>query len=293
MKKIIISIMIALTFLVSCATTKPIKADTLDSDVFVVNRIVLKSGTIQPTDEELVQIFQQLPYSELCDYVEEKTGLVLDMYYFDKEAVAGNIEYTVVCDAETDEILEELPEWELNIETDLEETQFCDLYFTIDPPDGYLVAKAVMHTTQTIPSEKEGKEDKIVEYRTSCSQTFKKWTFKNIFVDQRSCAQLKFHKNIEPIFIENELYSVYAVLNQTDDGYINVNINTPIEIRCNINDPGNLFFSPAQIYNKAYKGTFKPGKKYILKYRLKRRSPDSNNWIVLYTVKEIKPKLTK
>ena len=293
MKKLILLLSITALFFTSCLTTKPIKVDALESDVFVVNRIVVKSSTIQPTDEELIQIFKQLPYAEFCDYVEEKTGIVLDMYYFDEEYVKGNIEYSVLYDIETDEELEELPEWELNLEVSEEETQFCDLIFTMDPPDGYLNAQAVMHTTQTIPATKEGKEDKDVNLQSKCYTTFEKWTYKSIFVDPRSCAQIKFHKNIKPTFIENELFSVYKVLNQTEDGFINVNVKEPVEIRCNIDDPGSIFSSPAEIFNATFTETFQPGKQYLLKYKLKRTSPDSAKWIVVFKLKEIKPSLGK
>jgi hypothetical protein len=293
MKKIIFTLSILAALFVSCTTTKPIKVETLDSDVFVVNRIVLSSETIRPTDTEVDEIFQKLPYSEICDLVEEKTGIVLDMYLFLNEYSSSNIEYTMLCDAETEEVIEELPEWEINFEPDEEDTQLCDLYFTMDPPDGYLTVKAVMHTTQTIPATKEGKEDKIVNLESRYYKTFDKWTFKNIFVDPRSCAQIKFHKNIKPTFIQNELFSVYEVLNTSEDGYINLNIKEPVEIRCNIDDPGNMFISPAEIYNARFVETFQPGKKYFLKYKLKRVSPDSSKWIVIFKLKEEKPKLTK
>lgn len=293
MKKLVFIFALAATFLISCTTTRPIKADDLNSNFFVVNRIVVKSDTIEPDDEELIQIFQSLPYQELCDYVEEKTGFVLDMYYFDPENVRGNIEYNVLYDVEEDEEIEDLPEWELNLEVEEHETQFCDLIFTMDPPDGYLSAQAVLHTTQTIPATKEGKEDQVVNLQSRYYKTFEKWTYKNIFVDPRSCAQIKFHKNIIPTFIENELFSVYEVLNKTDDGYININIKTPVTIRCNINDPGNMFSSPAEIYDATFTATFQPGKQYMLKYRLRRVSPDSSKWIVLFKLKEVKPSLKK
>lgn len=293
MKKLFIAIILTATVLVSCTTTKPLKADSLDSEVFIVNRIVLSSDTIEPSDEELVKIFQSLPYEEMSDYVEEKTGILLDTYLIDNDYISENIEFNVVCDSETEEILYELPEWEINFETRDYDTQLCDLYFTMDPPSGYLTAKAVMHTTQIIPATKEGKEDKIVNLQTSATKTFDKWTFKNIFVDPRSCALIRFNKNIEPTFIENELYSVYKVLNIQDDGYIAVNIKDPIEIRCNINDPGNIFFSPAEIYDAKLYTIFMPGKKYTIKYKLKRNSPDSTKWVVKFVVKEDKPKLTK
>ena len=149
-----------------------------------------------------------------------------------------------------------------------------------------------MHTTQTIPATKEGQADKIVKLQSSVYQTFEKWTFKKIFVDPRSCAQIRFHKNIYPTFIQNELFSVYSLLNAGEDGYININVKEPVEIRCNIDDPGNMFFSPAQIYNARFEDTFQPGKKYTLKYKLKRRSPDSANWIVVFKLKEDKPDQT-
>ena len=284
---------LAALILVSCTTTRPIKVDNLDSDVFVVNRIVVSSTTIEPSDEELGEIFKNLPYNEIVDLVDEKTGIDLDMYLFMNNYNPEDIEYSILCDAETDEELEVLPEWEINFEPDEEDTQLCDLYFTMDPPDGYLTVKAVMHTTQTIPAQKEGKEDKIVNLESRYYKTFDNWTFKKILVDPRSSAQVKFHKNIKPTFIQNMLYSEYAKFNSTSDGYINVNIREPVEIRCNIDDPGNLLFSPAEIYNAKYEGTFQPGKQYILKYKLKRRSPDSANWIVVFSVKEVKPKLTK
>ena len=138
MKKIIFFLTVLTAFFVSCTTTKPIKVDKLEDDVFVINRIVLTSDTIEPTDEELVQIFQSFPYSEICDYVEEKTGIVIDPYLIDNELIEGNIEYTVVCDAETEEIIKELPEWELNLETEEETSQFCELIFSMDQPDGFL-----------------------------------------------------------------------------------------------------------------------------------------------------------
>lgn len=296
MKKLFILLTVAAAFIMSCTTTRPIKAENLDSEVFTVNRIVLTSETIEPSDEELVQMFQQFPYEEICDYVEEKTGLYLDMSLIDNDYIESNIEYTVVCDAETEDVLYELNEWEVNFETDDEydeEAQLCDLYFSMNPPEGYLSVKVVMHTTQTIPATKEGKDDKIVNLQTTCYQTFDKWTFKNIFVDPRSCALIRFHKNIEPTFIENELFNVYKVLNTQEDGYIAVSIKDPIEIRCNITDPGNMFFSPAEIYNAKLYTIFMPGKKYTIKYKLKRRSPDSSKWIVKFVVKEDKPKLTK
>ena len=293
MKKILFIIAALTTLFVSCTTTRPIKVENLDSEVFVVNRIVLSSETIFPSDEEVVQIFEQLPYSDICDLVEEKTGIELDMYLFANNFNPDDIEYTWLCDDDTGAVIEQLPEWEINFEADEEDTQFCDLYFTMNPPDGFLSVKAVMHTTQTIPATKEGKEDKIVNLESRYYNTFDKWTYKNIFVDPRSCAQIKFHKNIKPTFIQNELFSVYQILNTSDDGYINLNVKEPVEIRCNIDDPGNMFFSPAQIYNATFEDTFQPGKQYLLKYKLKRVSPDSAKWIVVFNLKEVKPKLTK
>ncbi|MBR5402286.1 MAG: hypothetical protein IK102_10825 [Treponema sp.] len=293
MKKLIFVIVSVVLLLVSCTTTKLINAEKLENDVFVINRIVLKSNTIEPTDEELVQIFKSLPYVEICDAIEEKTSIVVDPYYIENDYFDLNIEYNMVFDAETDEKIDELKEWEVNIPVDPEETQFCELICSMDPPDGYLSVEAFMHTTQIIPAESEDKEDKIVNLQKRTYLTFEKWTFKNIFVDPRSCAQIRFNKNIKPTFIENELFDVYKKLNTSEDGYINLNIKTPVEIRCNIDDPGNLFFSPAQIYNARFVGTFDPGKKYYLKYKLKRRSPDSTNWIVIFVLKEEKPKLTK
>ena len=289
MKKTFILITILTAFLVSCTTTRPIKAETLEKPLFTVNRIVLTSSTIEPTDEELIDIFKSIPYKEVDDLVYEKTGIYLDTSLIDFDNIAGNIEYTVVCDAETEEELYELPEWELNFETDEDTDQLCELIFSMDPPDGYLSVKAVLHTTQTIPATKEGKEDKIVNLQSVAYKTFDTWTYKNIFVDPRSCALIRFHKNIEPTFIENELYSVYKVLNMQDDGYLAVNIKEPIDIRCNINDPGNMFCSPAQIYNAHLNTIFMPGKKYTIKYKLRRISPDSTKWIVKFKVKEDKP----
>lgn len=289
MKKIFYLFIIT-ALLVSCTTTKKIKVDELEDDVFVINKIVLTSNTIRPSDAELVTIFQTLPYLKVCDLVEEKTGIELDSYLIDPEQIENNIEYTILCDAETEEELEELPEWELNLETEEETTQFCTLYFTMDPPDGFLAVKAVMHTKQIIPSEKEDKEDKIINLQTSVSGTFETWTFKRIFVDPRSCALIKFHKNIEPTFVQNELFSAYKLLNGQGKDYIAVNIREPIEIRCNINDPGNMFFSPAEIYNASFTEVFQPGKSYYVKYKLKRFSPDSANWVVKFKIKEEKPK---
>ena len=281
--------------LMSCTTTRPVKPETLESDVFVVNHIVFSSSTIKPTDEELIQMFQLFPYNKVADSVEEKTGIVLDLSLIDNNFFRENIVYNIVYDAETDEVIQELPQWEITFDPEMDDKydQYCDLYFSMEPPDGFLTVKAVMHGTQLIPATKEGKEDKLVNLQTTCYETFDKWTFKNIFVDQRSCAQIKFHKNITPTFIENELYSIYTVLNSAGDGYINVNVKEPVEIRCNINDPGNMFFSPAEIYNASFVETFQPGKQYILKYKLKRRSPDSNNWIVVFNLKEVKAKQTK
>ena len=294
MKKILFIITVLTALLVSCTTTKPIKADTLESYNFTVNRIVLTSSTIKPSDEELVQIFKSFPYEEICDYVFDKNGIYIDTYYINYDAIESDIEYTVVCDAETEEIIEELPQWELNLDIDEEDDnqQYCELIFSMEPPDGYLSVKVLMHTTQTIPATKEGKEDKIVNLQSTVYQTFEKWTFKNIFVDPRSCAQIKFQKNLYPNFVQNELYSVYSVLNMSEDGYLNLNVKEPVEIRCNIDDPGNMFFSPAQIYNASFTETFQPGKKYLLKYKLKRRSPDSANWIVVFKLKEEKPDQT-
>lgn len=294
MKKILFIITVLTALLVSCTTTKPIKADTLESYNFTVNRIVLTSSTIKPSDEELVQIFKSFPYEEICDYVFDKNGIYIDTYYINYDAIESDIEYTVVCDAETEEIIEELPQWELNLDIDEEDDnqQYCELIFSMEPPDGYLSVEVLMHTTQTIPATKEGKEDKIVNLQSTVYQTFEKWTFKNIFVDPRSCAQIKFQKNLYPTFVQNELYSVYSVLNMSEDGYLNLNVKEPVEIRCNIDDPGNMFFSPAQIYNASFTETFQPGKKYLLKYKLKRRSPDSANWIVVFKLKEEKPDQT-
>ena len=289
MKKIIILLTVLSTLLVACTTTKPIKAENLESRAFTVNRIVLKSNTIHPNEEEVVQIFKSIPYLEIFDDVYDKTGLYIKTNYITNEEIENNIEYTVVCDAETDEVIEELPEWELNLQVDEDISQFCELIFSMEPPDGYLSVKAVMHTSETVPATKEGKEDKIINYQSTAYSTYEKWTYKNIFVDPRSCAQIKFQKNLYPTFIQNELYSVYSVLNTSEDGYINLNVKEPVEIRCNIDDPGNIFFSPAQIYNARFEDTFQPGKKYILKYKLKRRSPDSANWIVVFKLKEEKP----
>lgn len=292
MKKLIIIMFTAAALLMSCATTKPIKVETLDTSVFYVNHIELTSETIEPTDEELVQIFQLMPYSQVADAVKEKTGLFLDLTLIDEEYIKENIEYTVICDAESDEILNELNKWEVNFEVDESYEQLCDLYFSMNPPDGYLSVKAVMHTTQTIPAKKEGKDDKIVNLQSTVYKTFDQWTFKNIFVDPRSCAKIKFQKNLYPTFIQNELFSVYSIVNTSEDGYINLNVKEPVEIRCNIDDPGNMFFSPAQIYNARFEDTFQPGKKYILKYKLKRFSPDSTKWVVVFKLKEEKPDQT-
>ena len=292
MKKIIILITVLITLLASCTTTKPLKVDNVDSYVFNVNRIALTSNTITPTDEELIQMFKSFPYEEICDYVFDKYGFYIDTYDLDMDPIENNIEYTVICDAETDEVIEELQQWELNLNLEEDNGQYCELLFSMEPPDGYLSVKVFLHTTQTIPATKEGKEDKIVNLQSSIYKTFDKWTFKNIFVDPRSCAQIKFQKNLYPTFIQNELYSVYSVINTSEDGYINLNVKEPVEIRCNIDDPGNIFFSPAQIYNASFTETFQPGKKYILKYKLKRRSPDSTNWIVVFKLKEEKPDQT-
>ena len=293
MKKIILFLIVITTLLVSCTTTRPIKVEDLESKNFTVNRIVLTSNTIHPNDEEIIQIFKSIPYDTIFDEVYAKTGLYIKTHLITNEEIENNIEYTVVCDAETEEIIEELPEWELNLQTDDDIDQLCELIFTMEPPDGYLSVKAVLHTTQTIPATKEGKEDKIVYLQSTAYKTFEKWTYKNIFVDPRSCAQIQFQKNLYPTFIQNELFSVYSVINTSEDGYINLNVKEPVEIRCNIDDPGNMFFSPAQIYNARFEGTFQPGKKYLLKYKLKHRSPDSTNWIVVFKLKEEKPKQGK
>lgn len=293
MKRLLITTLLTLTLLISCTTTKFIKPDSLESKNFIVNRIVLTSNTIKPSDEELIEIFKSLPYEQIADDLFEKNGIYLDTYYINPEKIENNIEYTVVCDAESEEILEELPQWELNLDIEEESDQLCDLIFSMEPPDGFLTVKIVIHTTETIPAKKEGKEDKIVNLQGTYYQTFEKWTFKNIFVDPRSCAQIKFQKNLYPTFIENELFSVYSVLNTSEDGYINLNVKDPVEIRFNIDDPGNLFFSPAIIYNASFTENFQPGKKYLLKYKLKRRSPDSSKWIVVFKLKEEKPKQSK
>ena len=293
MKKIAILISLCAALFVSCTTTRKINSDSLYSTTFTVNKIVLNSNTIHPSDAEIIQIFKSFPYEEICDYVFEKEGIQLNTHYITNEAIENDIEYTVLCDAETEEVLEELTQWELNLELEEPAKQLCELIFSMEPPDGYLSVKAVMHTTQTIPAQKEGKKDRIVNLQSTVYQTFEKWTFKNIFVDPRSCAQIKFQKNLYPTFIQNELYSVYSVLNTSEDGYINVNVKEPVEIRCNIDDPGNMFFSPAEIYNASFVETFQPGKKYILKYKLKRRSPDSANWIVVFKLKEEKPEQSK
>ncbi len=292
MKKLFITIVLALAVLVSCTTTKPIKVETLESNVFTVNRIVLTSSTIHPEEDEIIQIFKTIPYSEVFDAVYDKTGCYIKTDLITNDEIENNIEYTVECDAETEDVIRELPEWELNLDTDEDITQFCELIFSMEQPDGYLSVKAVLRTSQTIPATKEGKEDKIVNLQSSVYETFDRWTYKNIFVDPRSCAQIKFQKNLYPTFIQNELFSVYSVLNTSDDGYININVKEPVQIRCNIDDPGNFFFSPAQIYNACFEENFQPGKKYILKYKLKRRSPDSSNWIVVFNLKEEKPDQT-
>ena len=297
MKKFSVFTIILSLLFISCTSTKgitmPIKPENLESNVFVVTKVVVKSQTIEPSDEELIQIFQLLPYSQVCDLVMEKKGLELDISLIEAAEIPNNIEYTVLCDAETEEELEDLPEWEMNFVPEEETDQTCTLVFTMDQPDGYLAAQAIMETIQIVPAKKEGQEDKIVPLQSTVSQTFDTWTFKNIFVDQRSCARIKFNKHLTPTFVENELFNVYKILNQTDDGFINVNVKDPIEIRFNINDPGNMFFSPAEIYNAKLTTIFSPGKDYMIKYKLKRFSPDSSKWTVVFSVKEIKPKQTK
>ncbi len=237
-------------------------------------------------------MFKSFPYEEICDYVFEKYGIYIDTYDLELYPIENNIEYTVICDAESDEVLEELSQWELNLNVTDDNGQYCELIFSMEPPDGYLSVKILLHTTQTIAATKEGKEDKIVNLQSTYYKTFEKWTFKSIFVDPRSCAKIKFQKNLYPTFIQNELFSIYSVLNTSEDGYINLNVKEPVEIRCNIDDPGNMFFSPAQIYNARFEETFQPGKKYILKYKLKRFSPDSTNWTVVFKLKEEKPDQT-
>ncbi len=297
MKKLFILSTILFSLFISCKTTKtlalPIKPENLDSNAFIVNRVVLKSDTIEPSDEDLIQIFQSLPYNEIIDIVFEKKGLRLDMSLINETEFRNNIEYNVLCDAETEEPISELPEWEMNYETDEDEDQLCTLYFTMDPPDGFLAVQAVMQTTQIVPAKKEGKPDKEIPLQSVVNYTFDIWTYKNIFIDPRSCALIKFNKHITPTFIENELFSVYKVLNQTEDGYIAVKVKDLVEIRCNISDPGNLFSSPAEIYNASFTPIFQPGKKYMIKYKLKRYSPDSTKWKVNFIVKEEKPKLSK
>ena len=54
-----------------------------------------------------------------------------------------------------------------------------------------------------------------------------------------------------------------------------------------------MFFSPAEIYNAKLYTIFMPGKRYTIKYKLKRVSPDSTKWIVKFKVKEDKPKQSK
>ena len=86
MKKIIILLIAFLSLIVSCKSTKgltmPIKAENLDSNVFVVTRVVVKSDTIEPSDEELIEIFQLLPYAEICDLVMEKRDFSLIFLLF-------------------------------------------------------------------------------------------------------------------------------------------------------------------------------------------------------------------
>ena len=76
MKKISILLIAITTLFISCKSSKglamPIKTENLETNVFVVNRVVLKSGTIEPSDEELIEIFQLLPYAQMCDLVMEK-----------------------------------------------------------------------------------------------------------------------------------------------------------------------------------------------------------------------------
>ena len=135
MKKILLFITVLTALLASCTTTKKLKVENLEDDVFVINKIVLTSNTIEPTDQELITIFQSLPYAQVCDIVEEKTGIVLDPYLIDPDFIPGNIEYSIVYDAETDEEIKELPEWELNLELEDETDQLCTLYFNMDPTD--------------------------------------------------------------------------------------------------------------------------------------------------------------
>ena len=297
MKKLYILLITAFCLFASCKSTMfityPIKVEELESPVFIINKVVFKSNTIEPTDEELIKIFELFPYSEIQDIVYEKKGIVLETSLIQATPVQGNIEYNIVYDVDTNEDLEELPEWEINYEVPEDNDQLCTLIFSMDPPDGFLSVQVVMNTTRLVPAKKEGKEDKIQDLQTTVYHTFDNWTFKNIFVDQRSCAQIKFNKHLTPTFVQNELYNVYKVLNQTEDGYLNVPVKDFIEIRFNISDPGNMFFSPAEIYNAKLEYLFDPGKKYMIKYKLKRFSPDSTKWKVIFVIKEEKPKQTK
>ena len=48
-----------------------------------------------------------------------------------------------------------------------------------------------------------------------------------------------------------------------------------------------------QLCNELLEYLFDPGKKYMIKYKLKRFSPDSTKWKVIFVIKEEKPKQTK
>lgn len=277
--------------LISCTTTKPIKAEELESTIFTVNHISFTSNTLEPEYDDLFEIFQLLPYQDIVDLVYEETGLYINTSLIRPENIDGNIEYCYLYNERTDEVIKDLPTWELNFDTD--DDQLCELIFEMNPPESYLDTKVILHTTKTIPSEKEGKEDKVVNLQTKCAWTFIDWTYKNIFIDPRSCAQVTFNKHIQPMFIDDELFSVYSIVNTSEDGFINVNTKDFVTFRCNIYDPGNMFVSPAEIYNAYFDEEFQPGKKYKINYKIKRHSPNTSNWQITFTVKEIKPKQTK
>lgn len=288
MKKIYYLLIVLTVFLTSCTTTKSLKYQDFEEKNFTVNHIMVTSTTISPTDEEVLQIFENLPMNDIDWMVFDNSG-GFELLYEEilNEDIKYNIETAYLYDVETGEDIEELREWHLNLDTD--DVQLCDISFTMDPPNGYLTADVVLYTKKIIPSEKEGKEDKVINYRKKFSWYFDDWTYKNIFIDPRSCAQIRFNKNIKPTFIDNELYSVYENINSAENGYVNVNPKDDVTILCNIYDKGSFIASPTTIYNVEYKGKLQTGKQYYLTYKLKRFSLNSNKWKVVFNLKEIKP----
>lgn len=215
-------------------------------------------------DPVVIENFEEDSYSEEIEIIEEIaeniTEELSDMA--ENNEIAEDTEDTEESEEDFDISDDEAQEEEVTVNYFYPSRNVARISFVQDYETGKL---AVIVTLKTLTF------DNKTVFRCKLATEINDWSFNETFTNPETSALVYFDKDIIPLTINNESFTVYKRHNSAPtDGYFYVPTNQEMTFVCTIIDDGNALYDAENLENVRFSYTFNPNAKYRITFKVHR-----------------------